>query len=279
LRVLEIFTTDEVVVVHGDQALSAAFTRLPFDHLLFTGSTAVGRLVMAAAANNLTPVTLELGGKCPAVIAPGYPIEHAADRIAFGKCFNGGKTCVAPDYVLVPRAQRDAFVAAYMASLKRRYPTLADNPDYTVTINARQATRLRDWLADAQQRGVQIVQPCWRRTVPVGIELIPPTILPIRPAGDGMREEIRPAAAVCASTAMTRRSPGCSTRRRWRFTFDNDHERRSHADRISAGMCVNGVLSSSAKRFRLRRRRQRRVSCYHGRQFPSCKPQSYASRA
>ena len=92
-------------MVQGDAALSAAFTQLPFDHLLFTGSTAVGKLVMAAAAPNLTPVTLELGGKCPALIAPDYPVAHAADRIAFGKCFNGGQTCVAPDYVLVPREQ------------------------------------------------------------------------------------------------------------------------------------------------------------------------------
>ena len=120
----EVFTPDEVVVVQGDHEVSAAFSALPFDHLLFTGSTAVGKRVMAAAAQNLTPVTLELGGKCPAVIAPDYPVEHAAERIAFGKCFNGGQTCVAPDYVLVPRAQRDAFVDAYLASLARRFPDL-----------------------------------------------------------------------------------------------------------------------------------------------------------
>ena len=96
----EIFSADEVLVVHGDHALAPRSPRLPFDHLLFTGSTAVGRMVMAAAAANLTPVTLELGGKSPAMIAPDYPIAHAADRIAFGKCFNGGQTCVAPDYVL-----------------------------------------------------------------------------------------------------------------------------------------------------------------------------------
>ena len=174
----EIFSADEVCVVQGDAALGAAFTRLPFDHLLFTGSTPVGRQVMAAAAANLTPVTLELGGKCPAVIAPGYPIAHAADRIAFGKCFNGGQTCVAPDYVLVPRAQRDAFVTAYLASVKRRYPTLAGNPDYTATVNSRQASRLRDWLQDARQRGVAILQhqPAGE-VVPPGLEIIPPTVL------------------------------------------------------------------------------------------------------
>ena len=103
---------------------------------------------MAAAAPNLTPVTLELGGKSPALIAPGYPIEHAAERIAAGKCFNAGQTCVAPDYVLVPRAQRDEFVRAFMASVRRRYPDIAANPDYSAVVNHRQAERLRSWLDD-----------------------------------------------------------------------------------------------------------------------------------
>jgi len=245
----EIFTADEVVVVQGDVSVSAAFTRLPFDHLLFTGSTAVGRVVMAAAAANLTPVTLELGGKCPALIAPEYPIAHAADRIAFGKCFNGGQTCVAPDYVLVPRAQRDAFVAAYLDSVKRRYPTLADNPDYTAIANTRQATRLRDWLADARQRGVEIRQhvPAGE-TVPDGLELIPPTLL-IDPPDEAMvmREEIfGPLLPVksydsydqAIAYVLGRDKPLAF------YTFDHDQERRGQAlDRVSAGMaCVNDVV-------------------------------------
>src|SRR5690606_28982842 len=105
----EVFPVERVAVVQGGPDVGAAFCRLPFDHLLFTGSTSVGRSVMSAAATNLVPVTLELGGKSPALIAPGYPVEHAAERIAAGKCFNAGQTCVAPDYVLVPRAERDAF--------------------------------------------------------------------------------------------------------------------------------------------------------------------------
>ena len=245
----EIFTADEVLVVQGDAALGAAFTQLPFDHLLFTGSTAVGRHVMAAAAANLTPVTLELGGKCPALVAPDYPIEHAADRIAFGKCFNGGQTCVAPDYVLVPRTQRDAFVAAYLASIKRRYPTLADNPDYTATVNTRQATRLRDWLADAQQRGVEIVQyvPA-DETAPVGLELIPPTVL-LDPPDEAMvmREEIfGPLLPVksydshdqAIAYVLGRDKPLAF------YAFDHDHARREKTlDRVSAGMvCVNDVV-------------------------------------
>ncbi len=245
----EIFSPDEVLVVQGDAALGAAFTQLPFDHLLFTGSTAVGRLVMAAAAKNLTPVTLELGGKCPAVIAPGYPIAHAADRIAFGKCFNGGQTCVAPDYVLVPRAQRDAFVSAYLTSVRKRYPSLAGNPDYTTTINSRQAGRLREWLADAQQRGVQVVQHAPEGEVaPPGMELIPPTVL-LDPPEEAMvmREEIfGPLLPVksydsheqAIAYVLGRDKPLAF------YPFDRDQPRlEATLDRVSAGMvCVNDVV-------------------------------------
>lgn len=188
----EVFPPERVSVVLGDAAVGAAFTRLPFDHLVFTGSTTVGRAVMAAAAPNLVPLTLELGGKSPALIAPGYPVEHAAERIAAGKCFNGGQTCVAPDYVLVPRAMRDDFVRAYLASLRRRYPTLAGNPDYTAVVNHRQADRLRAWLDDARERGVSVVQhrPD-SETPPPGVEVIPPTVL-LDPPDDAkvMQEEI-----------------------------------------------------------------------------------------
>lgn len=188
----EVFPPDRVTVVQGDAAVGAAFTRLPFDHLVFTGSTVVGRAVMAAAAPNLTPLTLELGGKSPALIAPGYPIEHAADRIAAGKCFNAGQTCVAPDYVLVPRAQRDEFVRAYLASVRKRYPTLATNPDYTAVVNHRQANRLREWLDDARDRGVTVMQ--YRpdsESPPPGVEVIPPTVL-LDPPDEAkvMQEEI-----------------------------------------------------------------------------------------
>ena len=244
----ETFSPDEVAVVQGDDELAAAFTRLPFDHLLFTGSTMVGRQVMAAAAADLTPVTLELGGKCPAVIAPGYPLEHAADRIAFGKCFNGGQTCVAPDYVLVPAAQRDAFVDAYLASVRKRYPTLAGNPDYTATVNARQATRLRGWLEDARARGVVVRQSHEAGTVEAGVELIPPTVL-LDPPEDAlvMREEIfgplLPVKGYDSHDAAIAYVLGRDKPLAF-YAFDKDADRveRSLA-RVSAGMaCVNDVV-------------------------------------
>ncbi len=245
----EVFSPDEVVVVQGGADVGAEFTALPFDHLLFTGSTAVGKHVMAAAAPNLTPVTLELGGKSPAIIAPDYPIEHAADRIAFGKCFNAGQTCVAPDYVFVPRAKRDAFVAALMASFAKRYPTLADNPDYTAIVNARQATRLRDWVEDARARGVEIRQylPAGE-TMPTGIEIIPPTVL-IEPPDEAkvMQAEIfGPLLPVqcydnhddAIAYVLGRDKPLAF------YPFDRDSARLTRTlERISAGsVCVNDVV-------------------------------------
>jgi coniferyl-aldehyde dehydrogenase len=174
----EVFSADEVVVVQGGADIGAAFTALPFDHLLFTGSTPVGRHVMAAAAPNLTPVTLELGGKSPALIAPDYPLEHAAERIATGKCFNAGQTCTAPDYVLVPREKRDAFVKLYLAAVKKRYPGVANNPDVTAIVNARQAARLHSYLDDARQRGVDIQHHAPESEVmPEGLHIIPATVL------------------------------------------------------------------------------------------------------
>jgi coniferyl-aldehyde dehydrogenase len=153
-----VFADDHVSVVTGDAAVAEAFSRLDFDHLLFTGSTAVGRRVMRAAAGNLTPVTLELGGKSPALVAPDYPIDTAAERIAFGKCFNAGQTCIAPDYLLCPENRQDAFVKAFSTAVARLYPTMAANPDYTAIVNQRQFERLAGYLSDARKKGGHLVQ-------------------------------------------------------------------------------------------------------------------------
>jgi coniferyl-aldehyde dehydrogenase len=152
-----IFPEDMVAVVLGEAEVGQAFSRLPFDHLLFTGATSVGRHVMRAAAENLVPVTLELGGKSPAIVAADVPLEDAAERIAFGKTLNAGQTCVAPDYVLVPEDRVEGFAAAYRAAVQRFYPTLADNPDYTAIINERQLGRLKGYIADAEAKGAQLV--------------------------------------------------------------------------------------------------------------------------
>ncbi|WP_312380654.1 coniferyl aldehyde dehydrogenase [Stutzerimonas balearica] len=153
----QVFAEHEVAVVLGDVETGKQFTRLPFDHLLFTGSTEVGRQIMQSAAANLTPVTLELGGKSPAIVAADVPLEQAAERIAFGKTLNAGQTCVAPDYVLVPQQRLEAFVEAYRLAVQRFFPQLTDNPDYTSIINERQLLRLEGYLADARARGALLL--------------------------------------------------------------------------------------------------------------------------
>lgn len=152
-----VFPEDLVAVVLGEAEVGVAFSRLAFDHLLFTGATSVGRHVMRAAAENLTPVTLELGGKSPAIVSSDVPIRDAAERIAFGKTLNAGQTCVAPDYVLVPKNRVDEFVEAYRKAVTGFYPTLLDNPDYTAIINPRHVARLNSYLADATSKGAQVI--------------------------------------------------------------------------------------------------------------------------
>ena len=151
------FSPDEVAVVVGDAQVAAGFAKLPFDHLLFTGSTSVGRMVMRAAADNLTPVTLELGGKSPAIVVADSDIDHAAQRIVVGKTLNAGQTCIAPDYALVPDASIDAFVAAAKRWVEKLYPDLRANIDYASIINQRHFDRLTGYIDDARSRGAQIV--------------------------------------------------------------------------------------------------------------------------
>ncbi|UZE28816.1 coniferyl aldehyde dehydrogenase [Pseudomonas asplenii] len=152
-----VFPEDLVCVVLGDVDIGMAFSKLPFDHLLFTGATSIGKHVMRAAAEHLTPVTLELGGKSPAIVSSDVPLKDAAERIAFGKTLNAGQTCVAPDYVLVPQERVDAFVEAYRQAVRGFYPTLADNPDYTSIINDQQLARLNGYISDATSKGAQVI--------------------------------------------------------------------------------------------------------------------------
>ncbi len=153
----EVFPDDRVAVALGGAEVGAAFAALPFDHLLFTGSTAVGRKVLAAAAPNLTPVTLELGGKAPAIIAPDFPVALAAARIATGKWVNAGQTCIGVDYALIDAPRRDALVQALRREVATRYGDLRDAADYTRIINDAQYARLQGYLADARARGAQVL--------------------------------------------------------------------------------------------------------------------------
>lgn len=155
-RVAELFDVDEFCVVPGGADVATEFSGLPFDHLFFTGSTAVGRKVAEAAARNLTPTTLELGGKSPCIVDASCRLDDAALKIAHGKLLNAGQTCIAPDYVLLPRGQEAAFTAAYAKAVRRLFPTIAGNPDYAAIIDARQLARLEGLLAMAKEQGARV---------------------------------------------------------------------------------------------------------------------------
>ena len=186
----DVFPPDRVAVATGGAEIGAAFAALPFDHLVFTGSTAVGRKVMAAAAPNLTPLTLELGGKSPAIIGEDYPVAKAAARLATGKWFNGGQTCIAPDYVLVPAGRRDALVDALREEVQARYgPDLSNLDDYTRIVNDGQYARLQGYLDDAAARGVEVLTLAGQADP--AQRLLPPTLLLDPPdASAVMQEEI-----------------------------------------------------------------------------------------
>ena len=179
------FAADELAVVEGDAEVARAFVRLPFDHLLFTGSTAVGRQVMQAAAENLTPVTLELGGKSPAIVAPGFPLARAAERILVGKCLNAGQTCIAPDYVLLPAGQEQAFIAAARAAVQACYPDMGGTPDYTAIVNDRHYARLTGYVDDARRQGAEIVELFPGQAADAANRRLPPLL--ILKATDTMR--------------------------------------------------------------------------------------------
>ncbi|MFJ4371097.1 coniferyl aldehyde dehydrogenase [Pseudomonas japonica] len=152
------FSVDEVAVVLGGPETGAHFSALPFDHLLFTGSTQVGRMVMRAASDNLVPLTLELGGKSPVVVAPGHAVRSTLDSIVFGKLANAGQTCVAPDYALVHEDDLGEFISQYRAAVARGYPQGPTSPDYTSIVSDRHYTRLQSLVEDARTRGARVIE-------------------------------------------------------------------------------------------------------------------------
>ncbi len=247
------FDPAELAVFTGGADEAAAFSALPFDHLLFTGSTAVGRRVMAAASANLVPVTLELGGKSPAVLTPGCDLALAAERIVYGKLVNAGQTCVAPDYVLLPRAELDAFITACDLAARRLYPAGLDSPDYCSIVDMRHYSRLTTLLAQARAAGVKLhalfdgaqrmdLQHRLARTLfidpPADITLMQDEIfgpwLPLVPY-DTLDEAIAHVNAGPRPLAL--------------YWFDHDKRRIAHALRAThaGGVTVNDVLMHVAQ--------------------------------
>ncbi|MCL7713928.1 coniferyl aldehyde dehydrogenase [Stenotrophomonas mori] len=242
----EVFPEDRVAVAEGGAEVAAAFSALPFDHLVFTGSTAVGRRVMAAAAANLTPLTLELGGKSPAIVCDDYPLQRAAARLATGKWFNGGQTCIAPDYVLVGAGRRDALVQALRDQVRARYgEDLAASGDYSRIINDAQYARLQGHVDDARARGLEVVvlgaaDPAQR--------LFPPTLI-LEPGEDAtvMQEEIfGPVFPILSVGSLDQAIAYVNARDRPLALYPFSHERarveRILRETLAGGVSVNDTL-------------------------------------
>ena len=238
-----VFPADRVAVVQGGAEVASAVSALPLDHLVFTGSTAIGRKVMAAAAEHLVPLTLELGGKSPAIICNDYPLEKAAARLATGKFFNAGQTCIAPDYVLIDGARQDAFVALLRQQVAQRYGDFNDAPDYTRIINLAQFERLQGYLAQARARGVAVIpladiepgRAARERLIAPTVVLDPPDDL------DLMREEIfGPILPVRSHPDLQAALDDVLARDRPLALYPFSHDRRT-LDRILGTVVAGGV--------------------------------------
>ena len=188
-----VYDETEVAVFTGGADVGAAFSKLAFDHLLFTGATSIAYHVMRAAAENLVPTTLELGGKSPVIVGDSADMKLTANRVMMGKTLNAGQICLAPDYVMVPKNKAGDFVAAATNAVSTMFPTLKDNPDYTSVINQRHYDRLMGYLDDARKRGAEIIElnPAKENFSQQPFHKIPPTIV-LNPTDDMkiMQDEI-----------------------------------------------------------------------------------------
>jgi coniferyl-aldehyde dehydrogenase len=240
--VADAFTAEEVAVVQGGPDVAQAVTRLPLDGLLFTGSTHVGRLVAKAAAENLVPVTLELGGKSPALVHASYDLDKAAERIAQGKLFNGGQTCIAPDYALVPVGQERAFVAALIRAVGRMYPRLEG---FTSIASPKGYARLEALVADAKAKGAEVIE--LGALAKGGRVMTPVALLGVTDEMTVMQEEIfGPILPVETYATLEEAVARISARPRPLafYYFDDDTGRVDEvlARVTSGGACVNDTL-------------------------------------
>ncbi len=250
------FDETECVGITGGPEVGAEFASMPFNHILFTGGTGIGRHILQAAANNLTPVTLELGGKSPVIVGRSYEINKAADRIMLGKALNMGQACLAPDYCFVPREQKEAFVSAIVDIFSKFFPTIIGNPDYTAIINARHHQRIINMIQDAKDKGAELreINPANEdfSTQKEGELKIPMTLV-IDPSDDMqvMREELF-APILCIKTYddINECIQYINSRPRplglYYFGEDAEEERLVLDRTISGGVTVNDVLSHAS---------------------------------
>lgn len=244
----EIFPQDHVAVVTGEADVGVAFSKLAFDHLLFTGATSIGRHVMRAAADNLTPVTLELGGKSPAIVSADVPLADAAERIAFGKGVNAGQTCVAPDYILCPRGRVEELTQALHTQFAQMYPNLRDNADFTQVINPRQYQRLQSYLNDAEEKGARILPINPGNEDLSGTRIIAPTLLlDVNDDMKVMQDEIfGPLLPILPYDNLDAALDYIAERPRplalYYFGYDKAEQQRLMEQTHAGGMCINDAL-------------------------------------
>jgi coniferyl-aldehyde dehydrogenase len=244
-KVRSVFPEDVVAILPGVRAQD--FSSLPYDHLIFTGSADAGRTVMRAAAENLTPVTLELGGKSPTIICDDFDVNEAASRILYAKFLNAGQTCLAPDYLMIPEAKRDAFVAAAKRIMPVRYPD-TNSPQYTSVIDKKSYDRLRATLDDARAKGAQVVPLVPSASFNDDLRKIPPhLVLDVRDDMTVMQNEIfGPLLPIKTYTNLDEVIAYVNSKDRplgfYVFTNDKRSEDKLLRSTISGGVTINNCM-------------------------------------
>ena len=239
------FSPDMVCVVIGEVEIAEEFSKLPFDHLLYTGSTAVGKKVMAAAAPNLTPVTLELGGKSPVLVLEGANLENAVNRVMMGKTLNAGQTCIAPDYVLIQRQYHEEFIRLAREWMEKHYPNIEDNPDYSRIINGEQFKRVKGYLDNLSGEGVHKLTAADSN---VETRLMPPVIVSEpAPDSDVMQNEIfAPILPLMHYDTLDDAIAFVNERPRplalYVFGDNNRDIDKVRTNTVSGGLCINEVV-------------------------------------
>jgi len=246
--IAETFHPSEVAIVHGDAAAGGLFSAAPFDHLMFTGSTSVGRHVMRAAADNLTPVTLELGGKSPVIVRDTYDLAEAAKRVMAVKLRNAGQICLAPDYALVPAESEREFAELCLAAARRMYPDGLDSVDYTSIINDAHFRRLERLVADADTGGAEILN-VFKHAGPASARRLMPVLI-LNPPRDTavMRDEIfGPILPILGyrgiDDALETIRSGSPPLALYYFGADDERARQVPDGTASGGVTINDVMT------------------------------------
>lgn len=249
------FSQHEVAVVTGGVEIGQAFAALPLDHILFTGATSIGPSILHSAADNMVPVTLELGGKSPAIIAPSADMSLAVARIASGKMFNAGQVCLAPDYVMVPRARMQEFADAIAKQIAKSYPTLSGNPDFTHIVTDRQLDRLRGLVEEARQSGANVVEinPANEDLSGSNEKILPPTlIVDASPDLGVMQQEIfGPVLPILPYDSLEDVAPFVRSRAHplalYVFAKDTSEQDQIISATQSGGVCINDTIMHSTQ--------------------------------